>query len=46
MYVESILNLDITLVQGLTLILAVCIILTNILVDLSYSFLDPRIRYE
>ena len=46
MYVESILNLDITLVQGLTLILAVSIILTNILVDLSYAFLDPRIHYE
>jgi peptide/nickel transport system permease protein len=46
MYVESILNKDITMIQGLTLFLAVSIILINILVDLSYAVLDPRIRYE
>lgn len=46
MYVESILNKDITMIQGLTLILALTIMLTNILVDLSYALLDPRIRYE
>ena len=46
MYVESILNKDITMVQGLTLMIAVFMMVTNILVDLSYAFLDPRIRYE
>jgi peptide/nickel transport system permease protein len=46
MYVESILNKDITLVQGLTLMIAVSIMVTNLLVDLSYAVLDPRIRYE
>ena len=46
MYVESILNKDITMIQGLTLVLALTIMLINILVDLSYAFLDPRIRYE
>ncbi len=46
MYVESILNKDITMIQGLTLVLALMIMLINILVDLSYAFLDPRIRYE
>jgi ABC-type dipeptide/oligopeptide/nickel transport system permease component len=46
MYVESILNKDITMIQGLTLILALAVMLTNILVDLSYAMLDPRIRYE
>jgi peptide/nickel transport system permease protein len=46
MYVESILNKDITMVQGLTLIIAIAIMVTNILVDLSYARLDPRIRYE
>lgn len=46
MYVESILNKDITMIQGLTLFLAVSIILINILVDLSYAMLDPRIRYD
>ena len=46
MYVESILNKDITMIQGLTLVLAIMIISINILVDLSYAMLDPRIRYE
>jgi peptide/nickel transport system permease protein len=46
MYVESIQNKDITMIQGLTLVLAISIMLTNILVDLSYATLDPRIRYE
>jgi ABC-type dipeptide/oligopeptide/nickel transport system permease component len=46
MYVESILNKDITMVQGLTLMIAVFMMITNILVDLSYAVLDPRIRYE
>ncbi|MFN8465601.1 MAG: nickel ABC transporter permease [Caldilineaceae bacterium] len=46
MYVESILNKDITMIQGLTLMLAFIIMLINILVDISYAALDPRIRYE
>lgn len=46
MYVESILNKDITMIQGLTLVLAIMIMLINIVVDLSYAALDPRIRYE
>jgi ABC-type dipeptide/oligopeptide/nickel transport system permease component len=46
MYVESILNKDITMIQGLTLVLALMIMLINIIVDLSYAMLDPRIRYE
>jgi len=46
MYVESILNKDITMIQGLTLMLAFWVMITNILVDLSYAVLEPRIRYE
>lgn len=46
MYVESILNKDITMVQGLTLMLAVFVVVSNIIVDLSYAILDPRIHYE
>ncbi len=46
MYVESILNKDITMIQGLTLMLAFIIMLINILVDISYAAMDPRIRYE
>jgi len=32
-------------VQGLVLFLATVLVLTNLLVDLSYGWFDPRIRY-
>jgi peptide/nickel transport system permease protein len=45
-YVESLLNKDFPVVQALTLFIAVAYVLINLLVDLSYSLLDPRIRYD
>jgi peptide/nickel transport system permease protein len=36
---------DYALVQGLVLLIAVFVLLTNLLVDLIYGWLDPRIRY-
>jgi peptide/nickel transport system permease protein len=41
----SVLNSDYIVVQSVTLIMAFIILLTNLLVDLSYAWLDPRIRY-
>jgi peptide/nickel transport system permease protein len=35
---------DFTLVQGAVLVIAVIYVLTNLLIDLSYGVLDPRIR--
>ncbi len=37
---------DIPLVQSLTFIFAVLIVVFNILVDVIYGFLDPRIHYD
>jgi peptide/nickel transport system permease protein len=37
---------DIPLVQSLTFIFAVLIVFFNILVDVLYGILDPRIRYD
>ena len=37
---------DYTLIQGAVLFFAAVIVLTNLLVDLSYAWLDPRIRYR
>ena len=37
---------DIPLVQSLTFIFAVLIVMFNILVDILYGILDPRIRYD
>jgi ABC-type dipeptide/oligopeptide/nickel transport system permease component len=33
-------------VQGLNLLLASIVVFVNLLVDLTYAFLDPRIRYQ
>jgi ABC-type dipeptide/oligopeptide/nickel transport system permease component len=32
-------------VQSCTLIFAVIVLLSNLVVDISYGWLDPRIRY-
>jgi peptide/nickel transport system permease protein len=39
-------NRDYPLVQGVVLLYASVIILLSLLVDLSYGWLDPRIRYH
>jgi ABC-type dipeptide/oligopeptide/nickel transport system permease component len=33
-------------VQGVVLMLAVAFIVVNLLVDLLYAYVDPRIRYN
>jgi len=44
--VESILARDYPVVQGAVLLTALTFVLVNLVVDLLYSVLDPRIRYE
>jgi ABC-type dipeptide/oligopeptide/nickel transport system permease component len=42
--VDSILSKDFPVVQATTLYVAIAYVLLNTLVDLSYAFLDPRVR--
>jgi peptide/nickel transport system permease protein len=42
----SITSRDYPVVQAITVISAVLVILVNLVVDLSYSFLDPRVTYD
>jgi peptide/nickel transport system permease protein len=44
--VEGILSRDYPVVQGLALVLGVWFVLINLAVDISYAYLDPRIRYQ
>ncbi len=44
--VDSIQARDYPVVQGAVLLLAVSFVLVNLLVDISYAFLDPRIKYN
>ncbi|KQP03190.1 ABC transporter permease [Pseudorhodoferax sp. Leaf265] len=43
--VDAVLNRDFPVIQGVVLFFSVLYVLVNLLVDLSYLALDPRIRY-
>ncbi|GHC94933.1 peptide ABC transporter [Pseudorhodoferax aquiterrae] len=43
--VDAVLNRDFPVIQGVVLFFSVLYVLVNLLVDLSYLVLDPRIRY-
>jgi peptide/nickel transport system permease protein len=43
---EAVLSLDIPLIMGTVLFSAFLIVIANLIVDLMYAFLDPRIRLE
>jgi len=46
MIVQGILARDYPVVTGFTLVIAIIFIVVNLVVDLSYAYLDPRIRLE
>jgi peptide/nickel transport system permease protein len=43
---NAILTRDYPLIQGATLFIGVIVVLTNLVVDLAYGVLDPRVRYS
>ncbi len=44
--VNSLFQQDYPYVQGITLVMTGIVVLCNLLVDLSYGWLDPRVRYN
>ena len=42
--ISSILSRDYAVVQAFTVIIALIFVVINLIVDLSYAFLDPRVR--
>ena len=44
--VDAILGRDYPVVQGFAVVIALIFVFTNLLVDISYAFLDPRIRVK
>jgi peptide/nickel transport system permease protein len=44
--VDATLNKDFVTVQAVTLVIALVVLVSNLLVDISYGWLDPRIRYD
>ncbi len=45
-FVEGALNRDYTLVMGTVVMVAVFVLLFNLIVDILYALLDPRVRYD
>ena len=43
---DSISKRDYPIVSGINLFLATAVVLINLLIDLTYAFLDPRVRYR
>lgn len=45
-FVQGALGRDYTLVMGTVVVIAVFVVLFNLIVDLAYAWLDPRVRYD
>lgn len=45
-FVEGALNRDYTLVMGTVVMVAVFVLVFNLMVDIVYALLDPRVRYD
>jgi oligopeptide transport system permease protein len=45
-FVEGALNRDYTIVMGTVVVIACFVLLFNLLVDIAYALLDPRVRYQ
>jgi peptide/nickel transport system permease protein len=43
---DSILNADLPMIQGTVLVGAFFIVIANLVVDVLYAFIDPRVRYS
>jgi len=44
--VEAILSRDYPVVQGFSVVIALIFVFTNMIIDASYAYLDPRIRVK
>lgn len=45
-FVNSALNRDYTMTLGMAIFFSALVLLFNLLVDIAYTFLDPRVKYE
>ena len=44
--IQSVISKDYQVVQACVLLISTVVVVANLIVDISYSWLDPRIRYE
>ena len=43
---DAIIHSDFPIVQGTVILAALFIVVANIVVDITYAYLDPRVRYS
>jgi len=43
---DAVISRDYAIIQGIILLIAILVALINLLVDISYGWLDPRVRYS
>jgi peptide/nickel transport system permease protein len=44
--IDSIIHRDFVVLQAIVLVIAAVVLILNLLIDLSYGLLDPRVRYQ
>ncbi len=44
--VDALINRDFPMIRGTVIVMALTFLVANLLVDISYGFIDPRIRYD
>jgi peptide/nickel transport system permease protein len=44
--ITAVINRDFPVIQGLTLVVGLVFIAMNLLADISYAIIDPRVRYN
>ena len=43
---EAVMTRDFPVIQGVTLMVAALVLLVNLLVDITYAYIDPQIKYQ
>lgn len=46
LYLDAVLGRDVPLLMGINLVIALFVLAANILTDIAYALVDPRIRYD
>ena len=46
LFVQSVSRSDFTMIQGMVMLLAAIYVVVNLVVDLTYGYLDPRVRFK
>jgi ABC-type dipeptide/oligopeptide/nickel transport system permease component len=46
LYVQATAKLDFPLIMGITVFITIMVLIANLITDITYAYIDPRIRYE